>query len=96
MTPAPDLTGRRPGTGARRRELSERAWRSLIPGKVDGNWIHPRSGLAARTRLDRNTPGTIDAGYRGEIKVCLINHDPDDHARGDRIAQPRRPARRVA
>ena len=53
--------------------------------------IHPRSGLAARTGLSIvNTPGTIDAGYRGEIKVCLINHDPDTPiaiARGDRIAQ---------
>ena len=37
-----------------------------------------------------NAPGTIDAGYRGEIKVCLINHDPTTPiriARGDRIAQ---------
>lgn len=53
--------------------------------------IHPRSGLAARTGLSIvNTPGTVDAGYRGEIKVCLINHDPYDaiHVRrGDRIAQ---------
>ncbi|EON34344.1 deoxyuridine 5'-triphosphate nucleotidohydrolase [Gordonia terrae C-6] len=53
--------------------------------------IHPRSGLAARAGLSVvNTPGTIDAGYRGEIKVCLINHDPEQTisiARGDRIAQ---------
>lgn len=53
--------------------------------------VHPRSGLAARTGLSIvNTPGTIDAGYRGEIKVCLINHDRRaaiDIARGDRIAQ---------
>lgn len=53
--------------------------------------IHPRSGLAARTGLSIvNTPGTIDAGYRGEIKVCLINLDPDQPiriSRGDRIAQ---------
>jgi dUTP pyrophosphatase len=53
--------------------------------------IHPRSGLAARTGLSIvNTPGTVDAGYRGEIKVCLINHDLRDaiHVRrGDRIAQ---------
>lgn len=53
--------------------------------------VHPRSGLAARTGLSIvNTPGTIDAGYRGEIKVCLINHDRQDAiriARGDRIAQ---------
>ncbi|GAC68894.1 dUTP diphosphatase [Gordonia soli] len=53
--------------------------------------VHPRSGLAARAGLSIvNTPGTIDAGYRGEIKVCLINHDPDETisiSRGDRIAQ---------
>ena len=53
--------------------------------------VHPRSGLAARHRLSIvNTPGTIDAGYRGEIKVMLINHDPAEPIelrRGDRIAQ---------
>ncbi|MBY8853426.1 dUTP diphosphatase, partial [Saccharothrix sp. MB29] len=39
-------------------------------------FVHPRSGLAARVGLSVvNTPGTIDAGYRGEIKVCLVNHD---------------------
>ena len=53
--------------------------------------VHPRSGLAARHGLSIvNTPGTIDAGYRGEIKVLLINHDPSEPIelrRGDRIAQ---------
>jgi dUTP pyrophosphatase len=53
--------------------------------------IHPRSGLAARAGLSIvNTPGTVDAGYRGEIKVCLINLDPRNAIqvrRGDRIAQ---------
>lgn len=53
--------------------------------------VHPRSGLAARSGLSIvNTPGTIDAGYRGEIKVCLINLDPRetiDLVRGDRVAQ---------
>jgi dUTP pyrophosphatase len=53
--------------------------------------VHPRSGLAARHGLSIvNTPGTIDAGYRGEIKVLLINHDPREPIelrRGDRIAQ---------
>ena len=53
--------------------------------------VHPRSGLAARHGLSIvNTPGTVDAGYRGEIKVLLINHDPVEAvtlARGDRIAQ---------
>ena len=53
--------------------------------------VHPRSGLAARHGLSIvNTPGTVDAGYRGEIKVLLINHDPLESVtlnRGDRIAQ---------
>lgn len=54
-------------------------------------FVHPRSGLALRHGLSIvNTPGTIDAGYRGEIKVLLVNHDPSTPvtiARGDRIAQ---------
>lgn len=54
-------------------------------------FVHPRSGLAARAGLSVvNAPGTVDAGYRGEIKVCLINHDPRQPIRlrrGDRIAQ---------
>lgn len=54
-------------------------------------FVHPRSGLAARAGLSVvNAPGTVDAGYRGEIKVCLINHDPTEPVRlrrGDRIAQ---------
>lgn len=54
-------------------------------------FVHPRSGLAARTGLSIvNAPGTVDAGYRGEIKVCLVNLDPTDELRlrrGDRIAQ---------
>ena len=53
--------------------------------------IHPRSGLAAKHGLSVvNTPGTVDADYRGEIKVCLINHDrqePIEISRGMRIAQ---------
>ncbi|WP_297189149.1 dUTP diphosphatase [uncultured Corynebacterium sp.] len=53
--------------------------------------IHPRSGLAAKKGLSIvNTPGTIDSGYRGEIKVCLVNTDRSEAisiARGDRIAQ---------
>jgi len=54
-------------------------------------FIHPRSGLAARHGLTVvNAPGTIDAGYRGEVKVCLLNTDPREPVRlhrGDRIAQ---------
>lgn len=53
--------------------------------------IHPRSGLANRSGLSIvNAPGTIDAGYRGEIQVCLVNLDPTTPivlSRGDRIAQ---------
>lgn len=53
--------------------------------------VHPRSGLAARHGLSIvNTPGTIDADYRGEVKVCLVNTDRDTPvtvSRGDRIAQ---------
>ena len=54
-------------------------------------FVHPRSGLAARHGVTVvNAPGTIDAGYRGEIKVILMNTDaadPVSFRRGDRIAQ---------
>jgi dUTP pyrophosphatase len=54
-------------------------------------FVHPRSGLAARAGLGLvNAPGTIDEGYRGEIKVIVINHDtaqPLTLRRGERIAQ---------
>lgn len=54
-------------------------------------FVHPRSGLAARHGLTIvNAPGTIDAGYRGEVKVCLLNTDAHHEVsvqRGDRIAQ---------
>ena len=53
--------------------------------------VHPRSGLAHKHGLSIvNAPGTVDAGYRGEIKVSLINLDPTEPIalkRGDRIAQ---------
>ena len=53
--------------------------------------VHPRSGLAARHGISIvNAPGTIDAGYRGEVQVCLVNTDttePFTVRRGDRIAQ---------
>jgi dUTP pyrophosphatase len=53
--------------------------------------VHPRSGLAARLGVTvLNAPGTVDAGYRGEILVNLVNHDRVITAkisRGDRIAQ---------
>jgi dUTP pyrophosphatase len=54
-------------------------------------FVHPRSGLAARCGMALvNAPGTVDAGYRGEVNVIVINHDPVQPlrlARGDRIAQ---------
>jgi dUTP pyrophosphatase len=54
-------------------------------------FLHPRSGLAARHGVTLvNAPGTVDAGYRGEVKVTLINTDlrlPVSFERGDRIAQ---------
>jgi dUTP diphosphatase len=54
-------------------------------------FVHPRSGLAARSGLTIvNAPGTVDAGYRGEIRVTLLNTDsstPVHLRRGDRIAQ---------
>jgi dUTP pyrophosphatase len=54
-------------------------------------FVHPRSGLALRSGVGIvNTPGTIDAGYRGEVKVLLVNHDRHEAARlrrGDRVAQ---------
>jgi dUTP pyrophosphatase len=54
-------------------------------------FIHPRSGLAAKFGVTLvNAPGTVDAGYRGEIKVTLINTDAKEPVRikrGDRVAQ---------
>jgi dUTP pyrophosphatase len=54
-------------------------------------FVHPRSGLAGRHGVTVvNAPGTVDAGYRGEIKVTLLNTDlrqPVEFRRGDRIAQ---------
>jgi dUTP pyrophosphatase len=61
-------------------------------------FVHPRSGLAARCGLALvNAPGTVDAGYRGEIKVIVVNLDPRERVvfrRGDRIAQLGDPAGR--
>lgn len=54
-------------------------------------FVHPRSGLAARAGLGLvNAPGTIDAGYRGEVKLIVINHDERETLhlnRGERVAQ---------
>lgn len=53
--------------------------------------VHPRSGLAAKHGIGIvNTPGTIDSGYRGELKICLINLDATESISlpaGSRIAQ---------
>jgi len=65
-------------------------WAIAVPPGYAG-FVHPRSGLAARLGLTVvNSPGTIDAGYRGEIKVALLNTDRAAAIhlrRGDRIAQ---------
>jgi dUTP pyrophosphatase len=72
--------------------------RSLVPTGIAiampsgfAAFVHPRSGIAIRHGVTiLNAPGTIDAGYRGEISIILVNHDPKEAfsiARGDRIAQ---------
>ncbi|NBS36443.1 MAG: dUTP diphosphatase [Actinobacteria bacterium] len=72
--------------------------RALVPTGVAvaiprgyAGFVVPRSGLALKHGISLvNTPGIIDAGYRGELQVIMINHDPqiDYHVRrGDRIAQ---------
>lgn len=72
--------------------------RALVPTGISialpegyAAFVHPRSGLAARCGLSIvNAPGTVDAGYRGEVKVALVNLDPRQPIslrRGDRIAQ---------
>jgi len=56
-----------------------------------GGFVLPRSGLAAKHGVTcANAPGLIDPGYRGEVKVALVNLDPDhdyEVKKGDRIAQ---------
>ena len=72
--------------------------RALVPTGIAialpegyAGFIHPRSGLATKHGVSIvNAPGTVDAGYRGEIKVTLINLDPHEPVTlrpGDRIAQ---------
>jgi len=62
---------------------------ALPPGYAA--FVHPRSGLAAQHGVGLvNAPGTVDAGYRGEIKLVLVNHDPAQPvrlSRLDRVAQ---------
>ncbi|MBI3428705.1 MAG: dUTP diphosphatase [Actinobacteria bacterium] len=72
--------------------------RKLVPTGIsialpDGYaaFVHPRSGLAIKHGVTMvNAPGTVDAGFRGELKMILINHDPQltvTFSRGERIAQ---------
>jgi len=79
-------------------ELAAGGGRALVPTGVAlaippgyAGFVQPRSGLALRHGVTcLNTPGLIDSGYRGEIKVLLVNTDPAEAfsvRRGDRIAQ---------
>jgi len=71
------------------RALVPTGWAVAIPTGFEGQ-VRPRSGLALRHGITvLNAPGTIDADYRGELAVLLINHgdDPFVVRRGDRIAQ---------
>ena len=71
------------------RALVPTGFRFEIPEGLEGQ-VRPRSGLAARSGISMvNTPGTIDADYRGELKVIMINlgSEPFVVRRGERIAQ---------
>jgi dUTP pyrophosphatase len=87
-----DLVARRPAV------LRRGGGRALVPTGIalalpagHAGFVQPRSGLALRHGVTcLNTPGLIDCGYRDELKVLLVNTDPDEDyavARGDRIAQ---------
>jgi dUTP pyrophosphatase len=78
--------------------LTCRGGRAVVPTGVAvaipkgyAGFVLPRSGLAARHGITcLNTPGLVDSGYRGELQVVLVNHDPEhdyEVHRGDRIAQ---------
>jgi dUTP pyrophosphatase len=78
--------------------LEPRGGRALVPTGIAiaippgyAGFVQPRSGLALRHGVSLvNTPGLVDAGYRDEIKVLMINHDPAEPfkvSRGDRVAQ---------
>jgi dUTP pyrophosphatase len=79
-------------------ELEPRGGRALVPTGIAiaipagyAGFVQPRSGLALRHGVTcLNTPGLVDAGYRDEIRVLLVNLDPAESfkvSRGDRIAQ---------
>lgn len=70
-------------------QLIPTGWRMALPAGFEAQ-IRPRSGLAVRHGIGLiNSPGTIDADYRGEVRVAVINlgKDPYTIRRGDRIAQ---------
>lgn len=78
--------------------LAPAGGRALVPTGIaialpDGyaGFVQPRSGLAFNHGITvLNSPGLVDSGYRGELKVCLVNTDPErafDVVRGERIAQ---------
>jgi len=78
--------------------LACRGGRAVVPTGVavaipqgHAGLVLPRSGLAARHGVTcLNAPGLVDSGYRGELQVVLVNHDPEQDyevSRGDRIAQ---------
>jgi dUTP pyrophosphatase len=71
------------------RALVPTGWKVALPPGYEGQ-VRPRSGLALRHGVTvLNAPGTVDADYRGEIGVVLVNHGdaPFVVQRGDRIAQ---------
>jgi dUTP pyrophosphatase len=87
-----DLYAREPA------HLAPRGGRAAVPTGIAlalppgyAGFVQPRSGLALRNGVTcLNTPGLIDAGYRDEVRVVLVNLDPEDAfdvARGERIAQ---------
>jgi dUTP pyrophosphatase len=78
--------------------LARGGGRAVVPTGVSvaipvgyAGFVLPRSGLAARNGITcLNAPGLVDSGYRGELQVVLVNHDPShdyEVSRGDRIAQ---------
>ena len=86
----PPGLARAAGDGGRDSALHSAPWSDPRPGG-HARLVLPRSGLAARHGIALvNAPGLIDAGYRGELRVLLLNTDRRDHfevAAGDRIAQ---------
>ena len=100
--PAPDRATRRrrratTSTPRADVELEPRGGRALVPTGIAiaippgyAGFVQPRSGLALRHGVTvLNTPGLVDAGYRDEIRVMLVNLDPTERVQGE----PRRPHR---